>query len=185
MPTKTTDLRERIIATASKLFYQNGYSNTGINEVIAKAGIAKASLYSHFKSKEDLCIAYLQAKDGQFMSALRDHLAQQEAGKARVLALFDFLVQFYHSEGFRGCWCLNTLSELPQDNVRIRVEVVLQKGQFRRYILQVVAQELPGTNHEQLANRIYLLYEGAITEAYLHQEPWPIMAAKELVDELI
>ena len=171
--------------TASSLFYQNGYSNTGINEIIAKAGIAKASLYSHFKTKEDLCIAYLQAKDDQFMDSLRSFVAERAPGEARILAFFDFLILFYNSEGFRGCWCLNTLSELPQDNVQIRAEVVQQKGQFRGYIQQVVATELPSADADQLTNRIYLLYEGAITEAHLHQNPWPIESARELVAELL
>ncbi|MEM6772989.1 MAG: helix-turn-helix domain-containing protein, partial [Bacteroidota bacterium] len=52
-----------IIKTASRLFYDKGYNLTGINEIIAEAGIAKATLYSHFKSKEDLCLAYLNYRD--------------------------------------------------------------------------------------------------------------------------
>ena len=52
-------VKDRLLETASVLFYQNGYNNTGINEVIEKANVAKASLYSHFKSKDSICIAYL------------------------------------------------------------------------------------------------------------------------------
>jgi len=53
-------VKEHIIKTAADLFYTNGYNSTGINEIIKEAGIAKATLYNHFKSKGDVCIAYLK-----------------------------------------------------------------------------------------------------------------------------
>ena len=63
-------VKERLIETASELFYQNGYNNTGINEVIAKAKVAKASLYTHFKTKDALCLAYLNHKETKFYNRL-------------------------------------------------------------------------------------------------------------------
>ena len=55
---RKSDIRENIVKTASELFYRNGYNSTGINEIIRESGIAKATLYNHFKSKEDLCLSY-------------------------------------------------------------------------------------------------------------------------------
>ena len=63
---KHSEVKNRIIETASLLFYKNGYNSTGINEIISEAGIAKATLYNHFKSKEELCLAYLRFKDKTF-----------------------------------------------------------------------------------------------------------------------
>ena len=80
---------ERLINTASDLFYQNGYNNTGINEVIKKAKVAKASLYSHFKTKDDLCLAYLQNKEDKFLNELKASLKGKPKGKLQILGLFD------------------------------------------------------------------------------------------------
>ena len=61
------DTRKRIIDTASRLFYQQGYTATGINQIIEEADISKASLYQHFKSKEDLLLEYLEIVSAQTM----------------------------------------------------------------------------------------------------------------------
>ena len=68
-------VKDHIIQTASHLFYQNGYNLTGINEIIKEAGIAKATLYNHFKSKEDICIAYLQYKNASFITEIKAFVA--------------------------------------------------------------------------------------------------------------
>ena len=59
---KHSEVKNHIVETASNLFYANGYNLTGINQIISEAGIAKATLYNHFKSKEDICVSYLQYK---------------------------------------------------------------------------------------------------------------------------
>lgn len=178
-------VKDRVLACASELFYQKGYNNTGINEIIEKSGIAKASLYANFRTKEELCLAYLQNKDVAFRESLLEHVAAQPKGDAQILAIFDFLLEFYHSKNFRGCWCLNTLSELPQDNVNIKQEILEQKKQFRALIQNIVLENSAHAQPDRLSNRIYLVYEGAITESYLHRSDWPIQEAKDLVEELL
>ena len=74
---KRSQTREKIIQTASDLFYRKGYNLTGINEIIAEAGIAKATLYSHFASKEEVCVAYLQARNETLMKGLKSFLAEK------------------------------------------------------------------------------------------------------------
>lgn len=59
---KEQSVRERIIDTASRLFYFNGYNQTGVNQIIKEASVAKASLYQHFRSKEDIAVVYLQRR---------------------------------------------------------------------------------------------------------------------------
>lgn len=175
-------VRERIIQTASTLFYKQGFNRTGINEIIAQAEVAKASLYAHFKSKDDLCLAYLQRMQSGLLTNLKEFLKDYELGRERVLAIFDFLEDFYHTDGFRGCWCLNTISEIPKDNERIQKEILLQKRHFMRLIQEVVGQNLPDVMEEvnRKSLRIYLLYESAIMESQVQQSPWPIHEAKEM-----
>ena len=110
---KQSTMKQSIIETASKLFYQNGYNLTGINEIIKEAGIAKATLYSHFKSKEEICIAYLDHKNEAFLEEVKNFVLKQEEGEAQLFALFDFLKLFYAQESFNGC--LLYTSPSPRD----------------------------------------------------------------------
>ena len=185
---KKKGVKDRIIETASELFYQKGYNLTGINEIIEKAEVAKASMYSHFRSKEEICISYLQLKQGNFEGKLIDYLQKQPEGKHRILAIFDFLEDFFHQDNFRGCWCLNTISELPVENELVKSEVIKQKESFLNIIKKTVEENTSGLDEKSvntISRRIYLLYEGAITESQVQGEVWPIREAKDLVSLLI
>ena len=184
MGTKGT-VRERLIETASALFYEQGYNNTGINEIIEKAQVAKASMYSHFRTKDELCVAYLKHKESDFLSGLRQFIDAVPAGKSKIEGIFDFLLQFYHSTGFRGCWCINTMSEIPRDNQLIREEIVRQKVTLKRYISDLLIAHTELSNTASITNQLYVIYEGAVAESYLHQEEWPILEAKEIAKKLI
>lgn len=185
---KVLSTRQRIVETASQLFYTNGYNATGINEIIDRAGIAKATLYAHFRSKEDLCVAHLRYKDEIFSSEIAVYCAERPVGKPRLLALFDYLTEFYDSVAFNGCWCINTVSEIPRDNDRIRTEIQRQKDGLIRFITGLVQTNLADVNQAEvtvLARQIYLIYEGAVAESHLQRAQWPIEAAKKICALLI
>lgn len=181
-------VKDRIIETASNLFYQNGYNSTGINEIIAKSGIAKATLYSHFKSKEDLCIAFLQFKHRAFMKDITDFTQEKTNGLPQILALFDFLQEFFQDKAFNGCWGIKTVAEIPQDNENIRAVLQAQKEEFLDFIMVLVAKNLSIENQSDIrttAKHIYLLYESAVVECHLHQNDWPIKEAKQICSQII
>lgn len=185
---KHSAIRQTIIDSASDLFYNNGYNLTGINEVIKEAGIAKATLYSHFKSKDELCTAYLRHKHGTFLEAFDTYVNDVQKGKKRIMAIFDFLKEFYESEGFNGCWCINTISEIPKEKIELRREIKNQKNEFREVVLNVVKDSLPELKpkkRKELSNQIYLLYEGAVSESFLHNEAWPIESAQSICKSLL
>ena len=185
---KHSEVRDRIIETASKLFYKNGYNSTGVNEIISESGIAKATLYSHFKSKDDICIAFLEFKHHSFMKDIEIFTKAQEKGLGQILALFDYLELFFMDKDFNGCWGIKTVAEIPQDNVKIRAVLQEQKKGFLGLINTLVAKNLKRNNREEIsttAKRIYLLYESAIVESHLHQNDWPIKEAKEVCSQII
>ncbi len=182
---KRLPVKERLVQTASELFYEKGYNRTGINEILEKAEVAKASMYQHFRSKEEICLAYLQRKDAEFIQELKSSLNDKREGKDRVLGLFDFLRDFYYQDGFRGCWCLNTVSEIPKDDEEINGEIKKQKNNFRAFIQRVVKENLQVDNEKRLADRLYLLYEGAIAESQVHMEVWPIEEARQMAQMMI
>lgn len=181
-------VKEKIVKTASQLFYENGFNSTGINEIIDKAGIAKATLYNHFKSKDELCVSYLKHMNTDFMVDIKAYCASKPKGKSQILALFDFLQQFFSSNKFNGCWCIKTVAELPKDNKLIRIEIQGQKNQFIQLISNLVQSNLnirSKKTSESKARQIYLLYEGAVGESHLHQEEWPIVEAKSICSKII
>ena len=183
---RKSSARENIVLTASNLFYKNGYNLTGINEIIAEAGIAKATLYNNFRSKEDICIAYLQHKDDVFTQNIRSFCLAQPKGKQQVLALFDFLIEFFQGDDFNGCWCIKTVAELPKDDERIKAEIQKQKNKLIRFIQELIETNLPRRKEpELLAKQIYLLYESGVSESHLHQDSWPIEASKKTCEALL
>ncbi|MEP5254574.1 MAG: TetR/AcrR family transcriptional regulator [Winogradskyella arenosi] len=185
---KHAEVKHRITETASFLFYKNGYNSTGINQIIAEAGIAKATLYNHFKSKEDICLAYLQHKNKSFLKNFEAFTSSKTKGKEQILAMFDFLQLFYQDKDFNGCWCIKTVSEIPKDNERIRNEIQSQKNGFITLIAKLIENNLEDIKAEQipsLARQIYLLYESAVGESHLHQDDWPIVESKHLCQKII
>ncbi len=177
---KRSQIKQHIIETASTLFYTNGYNLTGINEIIKEAGVAKATLYNHFGSKEEICLAYLQHKDANYQAEFQSFIQSHKKGKDRLFAFFYFLKNFCNKEGFNGCWFLNTEVEIPKDNVLIRNQILQKKHEFINFIQHLISENVPQNTSEEdylLAQKIYLLYEGAINESKLLKNIWPIDAA--------
>lgn len=77
--------RARIIETASILFHQQGYNSTGINQVISEAKVAKASFYQHFKSKDDLCIEFLNVRHNYWFTELSNFISKSKNTKEKIL----------------------------------------------------------------------------------------------------
>jgi len=179
-------VKDTIIQTASDLFYRNGYNLTGINEIIKEAGIAKATLYNHFQSKEDICLAYLEHKNTTFLTQISSYANAAPHGKDQLLALFDFLNVFFDGIDFNGCWCIRTVAEIPTDNVKIRDEIQKQKNDFLKLIEGLVIINLESVQDPELvAKQVYLLYEGAVAESHLHQNAWPIASARQMCDQIL
>ncbi|PRX56759.1 TetR/AcrR family transcriptional regulator [Flagellimonas meridianipacifica] len=176
-------LHEKIISTAGDLFYTNGYNSTGINEIINKCGIAKATLYSHFKSKEDICIAYLTQRHEEFLDDLKQYVSRRKKGKNQLLAIFDYLTDLYREDTFFGCWALKTLGELSAKQKRIFSTIQKHKKELLLYLGDVVLENIHNVSKaevEKVSGGIYMLYDSAITEAYLHKNAWPIYLAKTI-----
>ena len=164
------ELHQHIIATAGNLFYSQGYHSTGINEIIDKSGIAKATLYGHFKSKEDICVAYLEQRHQGFMDSLKRYVERSKTGKNQLLAIFDLLQDMYREENFQGCWALKTLGELSPNQKKILGVIQKQKKELLLYMGEVVGRNISNLSKaqtEKMFGGLYLLYESAITESHL------------------
>ena len=125
--------KERILETASGLFHQQGYNSTGINQIISEAAVAKASFYNHFKSKDDLCMAFLSARHEYWFSELNTFCSKSTGTKQRLSAAFDFIIYMNEKENFRGCSFLNILSEISQDQDSILSLIQAHKNDLRKF----------------------------------------------------
>ena len=182
------ELHEHIISSAGDLFYSQGYNSTGVNEIIAKCDIAKATLYSHFKSKEDICIAYLNQRHSGFMRSLKGYVKDRELGKTQLLAIFDLLRDMYLEENFQGCWGLKTLGELSPDQTAILKVIQQQKKELLLYLEEIVGDNISNLSKaetEKISGGLYLLYESAVTESHLFKNDWPIFMAKSIATSIL
>jgi AcrR family transcriptional regulator len=185
---KSSEVRTRIIDTASDLFYRNGFNSTGINEVIREAGVAKATLYAHFRSKDELCLAYLQQRHAAFITNIEAHCRAQPKGTDQLLGLFGFLEAFFNSKDFCGCWAQRTIAELPVEDGILRAEVLAEKKHLTQLVNRLLVDNFPNVPEDILVvagRKIYLLYEGAVGESYLQNDGWPIRDARDMCQLLL
>mgnify|MGYP002725585039 CR=1 FL=1 len=183
--------RERIIDTALRLFYEQGYLATGINQIISESQVAKATFYSHFASKEKLCVAYLQARHIIWMEWLKDSVEANTSTKERLQGVFVFLKEWMERCNFRGCAFLNIASEVPTLNNNIRDEVIKHKDDLKLYLRQLISllksshKRYEDINIEADADMIYVLVEGAIVASQNYGQVWPIEAARKAACDLL
>lgn len=110
--------RERLLAAASELFYADGMTPTGIDAITDKAGVAKMSLCNNFSSKQDLMLAYIEARHQEWLDLYQLRVENSASAVDRVLAVFEAYIDHAamdYPAGFRGCGLLNAAAELPAE----------------------------------------------------------------------
>ncbi|SIT12724.1 transcriptional regulator, TetR family [Chryseobacterium ureilyticum] len=170
--------RERIVETTFELFTKQGYNSTGINQIIADAGVAKASFYLHFKSKEDLCVEFLNVRHQYWFNELHTFSLPSKGLYSKIISAFDFLIYMNEKEHFRGCSFLNILSEIPVDNIKILSVIQSHKADLRNYFLEILKDDV-------LSDHIYMLFESSIIESQLFKSNELIEKTKKIVTYLI
>ncbi len=186
-PMKKLGVKERIIETASDLFYNQGFNQTGINQIIAEAGVAKASMYQHFRSKEDIAVAYLIGRHQMWMGKLEDSVSKKKNSKDKLVASFDYLKEWLDNVNYRGCGWQNIITDLPIEHDKIRDQAIYHKNELRNWILEKV-NEIEGYTAKQakeLADQILILVEGAIILSQIQKDNWPILSAKKACIKLL
>jgi len=184
---KKLNVKERIIEAASRLFYFNGYNQTGINQIIAEANVAKASMYRHFRSKEDIAVAYLIGRHAMWMGELSESVSVQNSAKAKVIGCFDYLTTWLTEVEFRGCGWQNIITDLPADHDKIRNQAILHKNDVRAWIHSQLKAEGQYTNEqaEELGDEVVILLEGAIILSQIQKDAWPIKAGKNACKKIL
>jgi len=184
--------RERILATAKKLFFYQGYRATGINEVIAKSGVAKATFYNHFPTKEDLCLAYLQEVNTSEYDSITNYINKHKTPRARFLAVIEAIEPWLKANSMRGCSFLNMVAEIPDPESRLR-RLGTQHYNMVQDLIQTLSQELIESDEtrygdlkaQELANEYMVILVGAIAMTEVYNDLWPVRQAVAMVKRLI
>ena len=179
-------VRERIMATACRLFYEEGIQAVGIQRIIDEAGIAKASLYAHFASKDELVAAYLAEKGTTSRAAVEAHLANPRlSARGKILKLFDLMVVQAEAPGFRGCAFNNASAEVADPGHPIRVAARTQRTWIHDVLLKL-AREAAGTaGAERLAGSLMVLYDGAAATTLIDGDPAAARHARWAAEKLL
>lgn len=177
--------RDQLVETAWQLFYHEGYHATGIDRILAKAGVAKMTLYKHFRSKEELILAVLEKRSAQFQESFSRFLqAKQRTPEDDLLAVFDWLIAWVKSKDFRGCLFQKALAEYQEMPDPIHRAAVAHKAAFHREIGRlVVAAGL--AKPRGLADQLAVLAEGAIVNSHATGSSMPARHAREAAQVLI
>lgn len=178
---------DKILDTAERLFYTQGYCNTGINQVIEEADIAKASLYKHFDSKSDLLLAYIERTHQRWFNRLKEAIGQTTDPKEKLLVLFDYHLERQEIRQFGGCPFIKAHDEAGTNDPRVLEEIRKAKQHSRDIIKELVAnaEHRKLLTDEQLAETIYLTLEGAIITASVFKQSAHIQSAKKIIQQLI
>ena len=157
--------RERILETATELFYREGIRAVGIDTIIARSGVAKMSLYRNFASKDDLVVAFLEYRDGIYWQWWDHVMAAHPDDAARQISdLFASLTRRVSSPAYRGCPFINTSTEFPDPEHPARAICRANKRELRRRLLDL-AQRAGARDAQGLADQLLLLMEGAYASA--------------------
>lgn len=166
MPSATgarpSEARERLLRTASELFYAEGIRAVGVDRVVAEANVTRATFYRHYPSKDDLVVAYLRSVD----DAARATAARAKPGPERLRTVVGEMADLVCGPGFRGCAFINAAAEFPDPDSPAHRAV----AEHRAWLSSLFVHDLTAAGHpdpEGAAAHLMMLRDGAMVAGYL------------------
>lgn len=160
--------RDELVQEALKVFYQNGFTATGMDLLVKKTGISKTSMYKHFRTKDDLILAVLRLRDEQLRNWFFRRVEELATRPIeQVLAIFEVLDEWFEQPEFQGCMFIKASSEFQCADDPIYSQCTEHKKLMHSSILKYVSAletdegEIPSDVAEKLAEQFMLLMEGA------------------------
>jgi AcrR family transcriptional regulator len=168
--------RERLLAAADELFYEEGICSVGVDRLLGRADVARASLYSTFGSKDELVRAYLQGRSDGWQAVVAEVLPTRwDHPRDRIVGIFELLTEWFATPGYRGCPFINASAEEPASTV---VEDVRDRHRsWVRALFTGLGREAGARDPEALCAQLVLLYDGAMVGAQLDRTAAPGAAA--------
>ncbi len=175
--------RERLLAAANELFYEEGVHTVGIDRVIDHAGVAKGSLYNTFGSKDELIRAYLQDRHASITRRITHALERYDTPRERLLGVFEAQGDLFAEPGYRGCAFARASAEShPGDLVELAAEGYRA---WVRALFTGLAEEAGVPDAPGLARQLHLLYDGSGMSARMDHDPAAAAAARAAAAALL
>jgi AcrR family transcriptional regulator len=175
--------RERLLDAANELFYNEGVQTVGIDRIIERASVAKASLYNTFGSKEELVRAYLQSRHARTTQRLTASVEMHTDPRARLLAVFDAQGELFAQPNFRGCAFVTATAEAPPGGL-----VEQAADDYRdeiRALFTRLAEEAGAPDPATLGRQLHLIYDGAGISARMDRDPSIAVGARAAAAALL
>ncbi|HEY1703008.1 MAG TPA: TetR/AcrR family transcriptional regulator [Trebonia sp.] len=179
---KPGSARERLLAAANELFYREGVHTVGIDRVIEQAGVAKASLYNAFGSKDDLVGAYLESRHAGTSARITRFLERFGTPREKLLGVFEAQGELFADPGFRGCAFVSASSESPSEVVSSAADAY--RG-WVRDLLTGLARDAGVRDPGALGRQLHMIYDGASLSARMDRDPSAAVAARAAAEALL
>ena len=174
--------RERLLEAANELFYDEGVHTVGIDRVIERAGVAKASLYNAFGSKDELVRAYLEGRHARITARITRYLERYSDPRDRLLGVFEAQGEVFAEPGFRGCAFVSASAESPGEGVSRAADDY--RG-WVRGLLTGLAREAGAPDPERLGRQLHMIYDGASLSARMDHDPSASATARAAAEALL
>ena len=175
--------RDRLLAAANELFYAEGVHTVGIDRIIERAGVAKASLYSTFGSKDELVRAYLEGRHEQRRARLLAGLERYDDPRDRLLGVFELLSERAEATGYRGCAFYNASAESPPGSPAEQVSDATRA--WTRGLFFELARDAGARDPAALADQLVVLYDGATAGARMDRNTRAPLVARDMAATLL
>ena len=181
---KVASARERLLTAANELFYAEGVQTVGVDRVVERAGVAKATLYTLFGNKDGLVRAYLTARDEAIRERItRDLDTRYKTPRERLLGIFDVQAMTFNDPSFQGCAFARASAEAPHGS---SIEEVAEAHRSWLHSLFLdLAKGARARNPEELARQLMLLYDGAAISAWMDHNRSAATSARSVAAALI
>lgn len=182
-PVQQPSARERLLETASRLFYAEGVHTVGIDRILEESGVAKASLYKTFGSKEALIAAYLDQRHQRQVVRIADALASADTPRGKILAVFDSQARLFERPDYRGCAFAAATAEGPAGS-----PTEAKSREYRTYVRDIfrdLAAEAGARDPETLARQLHLVYDGAQQAARMDHEATVAATARRAAETIL
>lgn len=177
--------KDRIMAVAGELFYRNGIGSVGVDRIIEDAGVAKATLYKNFRSKDNLIHAYLNEKHDVTVVALTAIADSGQSAGEKVDGIFGYLEQLTQEEKFRGCAFILAVAESPLPDSPAYEWAHRHKAHVRGIFSDILTHSVRRGQIGTVVEKMMILYDGALISSALQASPVPIHCALEMAHNVL
>ena len=179
-----SETRQKLLAATERLIYAGGITATGMDRIVKESGVARKTIYSYYRNKDELVADALAKRDVRWMNWFMARSGQAETPAGKLLATFDALEEWFFTPDFRGCAFINAAGEIGDERDPIRAVAKLHKVKLRDY-LHELAVAYGANDADQLAAEFLILIDGAITVALVMGLKQAAREAQQLARKLL